>query len=239
MIVNYIVTAILIPFIFTIPGLFLIILLKIKKTFLEIISISFFLSFIIIGLFGILLKIAGFGLNSFIISSFLFFVTFLFLIKLLTLKNLPKFSYEIKFIVSIFSIFYFVKVALQIFIPFYPLGGDWLEHYQISLNFLQEDWKITNKLNRPPLFNYLIAFTMSIFGKDLWVGQITTVFLNSIFLFPFFLLARKFFNRKVLILSIIFVAINPLLIENTLYIWPKNFVGFFVLMFFPLTFGKE
>ncbi|MDI6825946.1 MAG: glycosyltransferase family 39 protein [Candidatus Aenigmarchaeota archaeon] len=239
MIANYIVTLILIPFIFIVPGLFLTILLRIKRSFLETISISFFLSFVIIGLLGILLKVIGFGLNFFIISSFLVLITILVVIKLLTLKNLPKISREIKFVILIFLIGYFVKVALQTFILFYPLGGDWFEHYQISSTFLQEDWKFADKFNRPPLFNYLIAFVMSISSKDLWVAQIVAVFLNSIFIFPFFLLAGKFFDKKVQMLSTVFVAINPLLTENALYIWPKNFVGFFILLFFYLLLKKN
>jgi 4-amino-4-deoxy-L-arabinose transferase-like glycosyltransferase len=116
------------------------------------------------------------------------------------------------------------------------LGGDWFENYEKSLAFFSKDWKFEI---RPPLFNYLIAFLMSIFGKDLWVAQIATVFLNSIFIFPFFLIAKKFFDEKIAILSSIFVSINPSLVENALYIWPKNFVGFFVLLFFYLLLEKE
>jgi len=156
--------------------------------------------------------------------------------KLKKTKNTLKLDKTTKLIILIFLVGYFIKIILQTFIPFYPLGGDWFENYNKSLVFFSKDWKFEN---RPPLFNCLIAFAMSIFGKDLWVAQIVAAFLNSLFVFPFFLFARKFFDEKTVILSTIFVSINPLIVENSLYIWPKNFVGFFILLFFYLVIDKK
>jgi 4-amino-4-deoxy-L-arabinose transferase-like glycosyltransferase len=233
MIEKYIVASILTPFLFVIPGFFIASFLK-KKKFLEVLSISFFFSYALLGIFGLLLKLLGIGLNFPITLSFVAAIALLFLVKFKNFKRL-KIDKTTKLLILIFLLGYFAKVFLQIFIPFYPLGGDWFENYEKSLAFFSKDWKFEI---RPPLFNYLIAFLMSIFGKDLWVAQIASAFLNSIFIFPFFLLAKKFFDEKIAILSTIFVSINPLLVENALYIWPKNFVGFFVLLFFYLLLEK-
>jgi len=235
MIANYILASIFVPVLFMIPGLFITLFLK-RKSCLEMIAISLFLSFTILGVFSILLKITGIGFSF----SATFFFILLFLSLLLIKLKKGKIAFNLdktaRTVILIFLIGYFVKIALQIFIPFYPLGGDWFENYNKSLVFFSSDWKFEN---RPPLFNCLIAFVMSIFGKDLWVVQIVAVFLNSIFIFPFFLLAKKFCDEGTAILSTVFVGINPLLIENALYIWPKNFVGFFVLLFFYLILEKK
>lgn len=237
MIETYFIAAILVPLIFTLPGFVLLKLLKIKrKNFVELLSLSTIFSFILYGILGIVYHLSQIKLNIYLVAIPLLASVIFLLINYGLRRKRIRISKELLIILSIFILLYFVKIVLQIFIPFYPLGSDWLEHYKSSLVFFEKDWTFSI---RPPFFNYLLAVPMLIFGKNLWVAQVTTVFVNSLFILPAYLIARKCFNKKIAILSFIFISINPLLIENALYLWPKNLVAFFMLFFFFLILEKR
>jgi 4-amino-4-deoxy-L-arabinose transferase-like glycosyltransferase len=121
-------------------------------------------------------------------------------------------------------------------------SGDWLEHFQRCLFFLQR-FPVRTAINlqyqlpaRPPLMNVLGAFFLGQAGDRFEVFQLVFLFLN---LLPFLagcLLIPALAGRRirlgkwaVLPLAGIF-AMSPLVMENATYAWTKALPAFFVIL---------
>ena len=120
-------------------------------------------------------------------------------------------------------------------------GGDWLEHFQRCLFFLQR-FPVGNTIYRdyqlparPPMMNVLGAFFLGQTIDRYEVFQLVFVFLN---LLPFLACClilpalggprRRAGKWALLPLAAIF-AMNPLVMQSTLYMWTKALSAFFVI----------
>lgn len=148
----------------------------------------------------------------------------------LAIKFIKSSNSETKILLLLFISHFLIGILLQTLIPYYPIGGDWFSHYQTSSDYV-ETGKITLLNGRPPVFNFLGAMYLEAFSNNFWVFQIASVFLNSLLIIPLYLIA-KIFNKRAVLITIVFVILNSFVLQNTIYTWPKNLTTFFVLFFF-------
>ncbi|MGA3066945.1 MAG: hypothetical protein ABSF29_08875 [Tepidisphaeraceae bacterium] len=117
-------------------------------------------------------------------------------------------------------------------------AGDWYEHYERTLFFVQYlpmDTKFTEVYDlpaRPPMMNMLCAHVLAQAGSRFDLFQIASAFFNLLIYFPCVLLtaalARR--GRRQLPLLVALFAVSPLLAENVTYTWTKLFPGFYILL---------
>lgn len=115
--------------------------------------------------------------------------------------------------------------------------GDWLEHFQRSLFFLQHpkqlDFVFLTKSSlpaRPPLMNLVVSHFLMI-NQEFTAFQILHTFLNALIFLPCCLLARRLRPRSgnaAWILLALF-ALSPYFSQNATYTWTKLFASFYVL----------
>ena len=115
--------------------------------------------------------------------------------------------------------------------------GDWLEHYQRSLFFLDRPGPETlfqggfTVPSRPPLMNVLCAYLISLAGRSFPTYQAASCLLNALVWFPAFLMARRFSRKRgpAPALLAAFILFNPMLAQNMAYGWTKLLTAFFVV----------
>lgn len=117
-------------------------------------------------------------------------------------------------------------------------SGDWFEHYQRALFFL-ERWPIDHQFlsvyavsARPPLMNVVAGHFLMLMGKDFFLFQLVFTSLNTLAVIPALYLVRLFteklnWQRYLFFLAII--ACNPLMLENNTYTWTRQLTVFFIL----------
>jgi len=220
----YFPVSIFIFLIYFLPG-FLII--KSFKRFngLEQLVLGFVLSTLIFFILGSIVHVLGFEWNFF---SLLIPIIIL-ILALLSIKRDIKIDKEVKFLLIIFFALYLLKLLISINIEMFPTGGDWAVHYNVSKIFLTKDWSFST--DRTILYNFILAFFMAIFRGEYWCAQITNVLISSLILLPIYLIGLRFFNKKIAILSILLLSITPYA-HWFLYMWPKCFAGFFILVIY-------
>jgi len=196
---------------------------------LEKISLSFGLSFL-------LLYIASFTLYLLNLPPpFYYGITLgcfaLFLISFRDFKNLlktPAFSKPFIYF-GFLTLWTLIQLAL---IRNYSRGnwvGDWFEHYQRSLffldhfdynfQFIQLYWLPA----RPPLMNLLCSFFMVQTGSDFFYYQLFTLFLSLTVFFSFCLIVQLFSTRKRIyfVIPLVFFMLNPMMMNNLTYSWTR------------------
>ena len=218
----YFPVSIFIFLIYFLPG-FLIIKFFKKFDGLEQLVLGFALSTLIFFTLGFFVHALGFEWSF---PSLLIPIIILILVLFLIKRDI-KIGKEVKFLLAIFFVQYFLRLLILINIEMFPIGGDWLSHYNISKIFLTGDWSLLT--NRTFLYNFILAFFMSIFRGEYWCAQITSVLISSLILLPTYLIGLKFFNKKIAILSFLLLSITPYT-HWFLYTWPKCFAGFFILI---------
>jgi len=216
--------SILIFFIYFLPGF---LITRFLKQFgkLERFVLGFVFSTLIFLIIGLVIHILGFDWNLF---TLLIPVVALILI-LLVIKKEVKISKEVGFLLTIFFIQYVIKLLILINVEMFPLGGDWISHYNIAETFLEKEWSLPT--NRTFLYNFILGFFISIFQGEYWCAQITNVLISSLILLPTYLIGLRFFNKKIAILSFVLLSISPY-VHWILYTWPKCFAGFLILVVF-------
>ena len=115
--------------------------------------------------------------------------------------------------------------------------GDWLEHYQRSLFFLDRpDAGILFQGGyavpaRPPLMNVLCGHFMGVAGRNYAVYQLISTLMSLLIYFPASLLAKHFSrNRRAnLCVLVTFLMFNPMVVQNVTYSWTKLLAAFYVL----------
>jgi 4-amino-4-deoxy-L-arabinose transferase-like glycosyltransferase len=128
----------------------------------------------------------------------------------------------------------------MIFIQFYPLGGDWMWHFDYSKVFLSKDWILSgDKTDRTPFYNFIIAYFLPIFGDNFWVAQIINSLISSIFLIPSYLIAKKLFSVKIAWLTLFLLLVSPFMLEVSIYVWSKNLAAFFILACYYFVFKRQ
>ena len=118
-------------------------------------------------------------------------------------------------------------------------AGDWWEHYQRSLFFLNQLPPETLFMNglwslsaRGPLFNSIAGLMMSGFGDGFWIYQVIATVLNSFCVLPMALLLQKLSKLQLipaLIISVLVFALVPFALQQIIYPWTKMFATGFIL----------
>jgi hypothetical protein len=116
--------------------------------------------------------------------------------------------------------------------------GDWLEHFQRTLFFLQH-FPVHDRIfmdyalpARPPIMNVLAAFFLALTADRFEIFQLVFAFLNLLMFLPCCLLMAAFARRhrpSLLPLVGIF-AMSPVVMENVTLTWTKAFAAFFVVL---------
>jgi hypothetical protein len=117
-------------------------------------------------------------------------------------------------------------------------SGDWLEHFQRTLFFLQHFPKDTPIYGgyllpaRPPMMNVLAAFFLGVTQDRFEIFQFVFVFLNLLVFLPCCLAIPVLVRvHKVNLLPLVGVfAMNPAVMQNATYTWTKLLTAFFVVL---------
>jgi len=117
-------------------------------------------------------------------------------------------------------------------------SGDWYEHFQRALFFLDR-LPANAKINvlyvipaRPPMQNVLAALFLGAVSDRFELFQAIFAFQNVLLLLPCVLLAPSLgFTRRRRILPVLFLlAANPAVMENITYTWTKSLAAFYVIV---------
>jgi hypothetical protein len=117
-------------------------------------------------------------------------------------------------------------------IPYPYPSFDWFDYSFARI------WNLTHGIyapprERPPLFSLLILVIQSIYNSDMmafWITQAISTILNSLLIFPAYLLVRQLFSRQIAFWGILLMIISPFHIYETVLTWPKNLAAFFILL---------
>lgn len=144
-------------------------------------------------------------------------------------------------------LFFFVYVFLwQCLFPFYYGAGwygDWFEHYERVLFFLNDRplhhsfLGMYSALARTPLFHLVQAFVMRFEGSSFYYFQGLSTLLNTLFFFPFYFFLKRMNKQRFIFL----LYLSPYILRMATYTFPKAFASFFVLcaFYFYLREGKN
>jgi len=205
-------------------------------------GISCFL-FYIIGFSGYIINA-----NSTIFNG-IFLLISLILSLILIYKN--KIQIENKLLTYFLTSFLFV-IFYQSFIPFYS-GGlwffDWFEHYLRTCFFLHKlplNIEFMGYIipSRPPLFNIVSFFYLSIIGADFYKYQIISSILNLFLILSVYLFCKNYLKieNKYLFIFVCFILIlNPYILRQITYTWTKSMCAYYVIcgLYFYLKFFKN
>lgn len=202
----------------------------------ERIILSFALSFFLFYTFAFLSYI--FNTNSTIFNGF-FLLLFLILSLFFVLKRKIEFE-EISFLKNFFIVFA-ILIFYQTLIPFY-FGGlfyfDWFEHYLRSIFFL---YRLPKNISfegyiipsRPPFFNIICFFYLSIIGGDFYKYQIISTFLNSMIILISYLFCKEYLkieNKNLFFMVSLIMILNPYTLRQITYTWTKAFCSFYIIL---------
>ncbi len=116
--------------------------------------------------------------------------------------------------------------------------GDWLEHFQRSLFFLQHFPANTDIFPgyvlpaRPPMMNVLTAFFLAQTADRFEIFQAVFVFLNVLLFLPCYLLMPALgpgAKRRTWLLVLLFAS-SPLVMQNSTYTWTKAAAAFYIVL---------
>lgn len=199
---------------------------------IEQLAISTGFSFALVTL---ILPFFSFELNSF---AQLIYLLILFISVRHLLKNRAGFTFgkDARVILLVFIIGIISKFFIQTLWEYPVMGGDWFGHtFQTPYHFENGDW--TPPRDRTSFFSVLIYSYHNLLGSSLyeyWISQIISIIINSVYIFPAYLISKKLFVDWVARISALFMLVTPFLIFNTLYTWPKNaaMYGILVMIYF-------
>lgn len=155
------------------------------------------------------------------------------------LKNLLSSSKELRRMLVSWGVFSAFSLVLLALVRTHSGGGwegDWLEHYQRALFFLDHGARDTKFIeiwtlpSRPPVMNLIEAHVLASAGKSYPAFQVVSTLLSALVILPALLLTR-FFTRapqRLGVLAALFV-LNPMLAQNVTYSWTKLFAAFYAL----------
>jgi hypothetical protein len=116
--------------------------------------------------------------------------------------------------------------------------GDWAEHYERALYFLDFGPKDHRFIGiyllpaRPPLMNLVCSFFLAQVGRGFEAFQFVNTFMNLLMFLPCVLLARWMAPRGARYVGLIatLFALNPMFVENAEFTWTKAAVSFYVAL---------
>jgi hypothetical protein len=115
-------------------------------------------------------------------------------------------------------------------------AGDWIEHYQRALFFLNH-WPLNVRfLNlyalpaRPPLANLAVGGLMALTARDYAHFQLGNTLFNTLAFLPAVTLLRHFTKSRSApwLLALVWM-LNPMMLQNATFAWTKQSTAFFVL----------
>ncbi|MCX7917532.1 MAG: glycosyltransferase family 39 protein [bacterium] len=206
----------------------------------------------------------GFSFFLFYVSGFLSYIfnvnftifngvfLLLFLVSSLIFIFLEKTEIEEITLLKKFFVVFFIFIISQFFIPLY-FGGlfywDWFEHYLRSVFFLDrlpknivfEGYIIPS---RPPFFNIVCFFYLSIIGGEFYKYQIISTFLNFMLVLSIYLFCKEYLkieNKYLFLLVSTIMFLNPATLRQITYTWSKAFCSFYIILglYFYLKFLKN
>jgi hypothetical protein len=120
--------------------------------------------------------------------------------------------------------------------------GDWFEHYQRSVFFVEHwplDFKFLNHYglsDRPPFMNLICAHYVAERGDTFVAYQWIATFLNALPVLACCLfttsvgLRERVARRSVwAVLAVVLIA-SPIYVQNMTFVWTKSFAGFFAML---------
>jgi len=149
---------------------------------------------------------------------------------------------EIRWVLGAFAFLLIWAFLLLAMVRSYSGGswaGDWIEHYQRTLFFLQHQPAATQFIGlyilpaRPPFMNLLAAHFLAQVGERYDLFQAAFTVLNLLAFFPCWLIARLLVSRaggragRIALLGLFFAS--PLFLQNATYAWTKGLANFYVI----------
>jgi hypothetical protein len=143
-----------------------------------------------------------------------------------------------------YLVLYIVAFCMLAMIRHYSGGiwaGDWLEHYQRTIFFLNHQPASQLFLDqytlpaRPPMMNVLAAAYLAQIGEHSFAAyQLIFLLLNLLVVMPCVLLlpmlAAERIRAGAIAVLIFLLATNPMLLQNVTYTWTKLFTAFYMLL---------
>lgn len=219
-----------------IPGVFLTTRIK-KLDNTERLATSFGFSFSILALLALFFPF-GLSLLAQLIFTGVTIASFRYLLKN---KSKLRLDLDARFLILVLIVGLVSKFFLQTLWEYPVMGGDWFWNtFSLPYTFELGNWMPPR--DRTPLFGILIYSYHNLLGTSLyqyWVSQIISVVINSVFILPAYLIAKKAYGDWVAKVSALFMLVTPFLIFNTLYTWPKNAAMYGVLMMIYFLFFCE
>ena len=116
--------------------------------------------------------------------------------------------------------------------------GDWLEHFQRALFYLQHFPKDTPLVTgyalpaRPPAMNEIAAFFLAQTQDRFEIFQVVFAYLNLLMFLPCCLIMPVLVGRRRISIFplVVLFALNPMVMQNVTYTWTKAFTAFYVIL---------
>ena len=115
-------------------------------------------------------------------------------------------------------------------------AGDWLEHYQRTLVFMQQESSHRHFIgsytltSRPPMANVITALFMEFSPGRFADYQVFTALLSTLFFFPGWLFYQRWKGPRCAdALWVVVLMLNPLVSQNTTFAWTKLTCTFWIL----------
>lgn len=115
-------------------------------------------------------------------------------------------------------------------------AGDWIEHYQRTIFFL-DHWPLDFRFitlyalpARPPLANLVVGGLMALTARDYAHFQLGNTLFNTLAFLPAVALLRHFTKSRAApwLLALVWM-LNPMMLQNATFAWTKQSTAFFVL----------
>ncbi|TMA91572.1 MAG: hypothetical protein E6J77_06195, partial [Deltaproteobacteria bacterium] len=143
--------------------------------------------------------------------------------------------------IAAFAFLFLWAIGLLSLVRHYSGGlwaGDWIEHYERTLFFLDHQPKDTVFIGayllpaRPPLMNLVAAHFLAQVGRQYDLYQVVFLFLNLLIVFPCCLIAGAMAPRGGGRLTLVAgaLAASPMLLQNVTWTWTKLAAGFYVIL---------
>lgn len=228
-----------------IPGYLLLSLVK-RFSDVERLALSFFVTFSLFGASGLALHLVGLPLMYSLLSIVPVLGIVLWMRQKITFK-IPK-AIIVILIVALLARY------LPQFLFDHPIVGDSYFHMDLARTFTTDDWFKVNAVDtlwkgvsfpfpeeyRPPFFNFVMGFFFNLFGTSFEIAKFLNVIIGTVAILPAYLIASKYGNHKIAILVSLFLALNPLMINQSMEAEVRIFTVYLALgSFYMFVKGKE
>ena len=239
---------IIIGLISLVPGYLLLSLIDKRLNDVERLTLSFGVSFLIFGGLGLLLHVAG--------LPFLLSLLAIVPIGIFTILKRKQISFDIpRMLLIILIIALLSRFILQIFFPV-PIVGDSYFHLDLAETFTTDAWFQLDAIDnlwsgvqfpfpeeyRPPFFNYIMGFFFEVFdvSYDFEIAKSLNVLIGTVAILPVYLIAKRVTTERVALIVTLFMALNPLMINQSMEAEVRIFTVYLALIsFYFFMKGKE